>query len=94
MNRGRTISKKYYDTIPEEQETIISIDYGNSEVNCYCSRKLQIERLIEKLGEPTKIYYVKKKISGVSWVIPFTDKKRITALLSRPILIGQMGQLK
>lgn len=90
MNRGRTISKKYYDTIPEEQETIINIDYGNSEVNCYCSRKLQMERLMEKLGEPTKIFYVKKKITGASWVIPFKDKKRISTLLSRPVLIGQL----
>lgn len=81
---------KFYNTIPEEQETIININYSVKEVSCYTSRKTQIERLTKKLGDPTKTFYTNKKISGATWIIPFCDKKKITNILSRPLLIGNI----
>jgi len=80
---------RFYNTIPEEQETIINIDYYTSNVNVYTSQKTVYSRLIKKLGEPTKLHYTQKQISGANWNIPFEDKKRINLVLSRPLLIGQ-----
>ena len=72
----------------EEQETTILIDYAGSMVSVYTSRKMTFNKLKSKLGNPTKVYYVKKKISGGTWEIPFSEKKKITTALSRPLLIG------
>ena len=72
----------------EEQETIINIDYAASELSVYTCRKYVYDRLIKKIGQPTKVIYTSKKISGGRWNIPFTNKKTITQILSRPTLIG------
>lgn len=80
---------KFYNTIPEEQETIINIDYGKKEVNCYTSRYAVYERLIRKVGQPTQTYYTNKKISGASWTIPFTDKKMLNVIFSKTVILGQ-----
>jgi len=74
----------------EEQETVINIDYANSMLSIYTSRKMTFNRLKEKLGKPTNIYYVKKKISGGIWEIPFSEKRKIVSALSRPLLIGNV----
>ncbi len=81
---------KYYNTIPEEQETIINLDYYAKELHIYSSRKSVIQRLYNKLGKPTKTDYISKAVTGASWKIPFADKKRLIIALSRPLLIGQM----
>ena len=81
--------KKFCNTIPEEQETIINIDYSNKEVLVYTSQSSIYKRITDKIGQPTYVYYLSKQISGGKWIIPFKDKKRITQVLSRPILIGQ-----
>ncbi len=81
---------KYYNTIPEEQETIINIHYYNKVLYLYSSRKSVIQRLIRKLGEPSKYDYINKAISGASWNIKFDNKKLITSILSRPLLIGNI----
>lgn len=81
---------KYYNNLPEEQETIINLDYYTKELNIYSSRKAVIQRLYTKLGEPTKTHYIKKALTGAWWKIPFADKKKITIALSKPLLIGQM----
>lgn len=80
---------KFYNIVPEEQETIINIDYFGSKVTIYTCQKAVYERIIKKIGEPTNTYYTDKKISGASWEIPFEEKKSITQVLSRPTLIGQ-----
>ena len=58
--------KKFYNTLPEEQETIINIDYFESKVIAYTCQKSVYERLLTKIGNPTKIYYtimtVKNKV--------------------------------
>ena len=80
----------HYNTILEEQETLINIDYFSSEVKIYTSKKSIYERIIKKIGNPTKEYIYKNKRSGAEWKIPFKDKKKITAILSRPTLIGNI----
>ena len=81
---------KFYNTISEEQETIINLDYYAKELHIYSSRKAVIQRLYIKLGEPTKTDYINKALTGANWKIPFADKKKITIALSRPLLIAQM----
>lgn len=81
---------KFYNTIPEEQESIINLDYFGRNLYIYSSRKAVIQRLYDKLGEPTKTYYIDKALTGASWEIPFSDKKKMSCALSKPLLIGQM----
>lgn len=81
---------KFYNTNIEEQETQINIDYFSKTLNIYSSRKSIIQRLYNKLGNPTKADYINNSLTGVSWQIPFADKKKITIALSKPLLIGQM----
>ena len=84
------MKNKFYNTDYEEQETIINIDYFKSELSLYTSRKNVYNRILDKLGEPTKKYYTDKNISGAKWNISFSNKKDITSILSRPLLIGNM----
>ena len=78
---------KFYDTDLEEQETTTNIDYYKKVVSMFTSRKTVYNRYFKLLGEPTKIYYTNKKISGGQWIIPFNDK-RVNSLFSKTILIG------
>ena len=87
---GGKMKDKFYDTNYDEQESIINIDYCKKQFYLYTSRKAVYDRIVKKLGNPTNKYYTNKKISSASWIIPFTDKKSITTILSRPILIGNM----
>lgn len=84
------MQEKFYNTIYEEQETNINIDYFNSEVSIYTTRKSVYLRLLNKLGNPKKIYYTDKKINGAIWKLDFQDKKLLTSILSRPLLIGNI----
>lgn len=81
---------KFYNTISEEQETIINVNYAKKEVNCYTSRYAVYDRLLAKLGEPTKTYYTQKKISGASWIVPISDKKKMAIIFSRTVIIGNV----
>ena len=80
---------KFYNTIPEEQETNVYIDHSKKKAKCYTSRYAVYNRLIKKLGEPTRVYKTDKKISGAMWEVPFSDKKRVKVLLSMTMIIGQ-----
>lgn len=84
------MKEKFYNTNYEEQETNINIDYSNSEVCIYTSRKSVYLRLLNKLGNPKEVFYTNKKISGAIWKISFFDKKMVTSALSRPLLIGNI----
>lgn len=81
---------KYYNTIPEEQETIINIDYFERTLNIYSSRKSVIQRLYNKLGEPYQSDYINNALTGAKWKIKFEEKNKMTIALSKPLLIGQM----
>lgn len=80
----------FYLTDLKEQETIVNIDYYQRVVYIYTCRKSVADRLRSKLGEPQKIYYIKNKISGIRYEVPFGNKKELTSILSRPLLIGNM----
>lgn len=84
------MTDRFYNTAYEEQESIINIDYSNSELSFYTSKESICNRMTKKIGQPTQKYYTKEKISGARWNIPFSDKKKITAVLSRPTLIGNI----
>lgn len=79
-----------YDTNYDEQETIVNIDYAGSTVSIYTCRRVTFNKLKTKLGKPTRTYYIKKKVCGGTWEIPFNDRKKITSALSRPLLIGSV----
>ena len=81
---------KFYNTNPEEQETIINVDYGKREVHCYTSRYAVYDRLKAKIGEPTQTFYTNKKISGATWIIPFSNKKLLGNVFSRPTIVGSL----
>lgn len=84
--------ERFEKTIIEEQETLINISYSEKNTDVYTSRKAVYYRLLEKLGEPTKKFYTKEgAISGASWVIPFSEKHITSSVLSRPLLIGNIG---
>lgn len=80
---------KFYNTILEEQETVVNVDYFSKGVRCYTSRYATYNRLKAKLGEPTHTYYTQRQISGAYWEVPFEDKKRLAVIFSRPTIIGQ-----
>lgn len=81
--------RKFFNTDIEEQETLIHVDYFSKIITLYTSSELIYSRYLEKLGEPSKIYYIKNKISGASWKVPFDDKKRSGYIFSRPSIVGK-----
>lgn len=81
--------KKFYNTLQEEQETIINIDYGAKKASFYTSRYSAYNRLYKKLGEPTQTYYVDKKISGASWEVSFEDRNKLSSVLNRTCVVGK-----
>lgn len=89
-NKKEINSEKFYLTDLKEQETLININYYERVVFVYTCRKSVADRLRRKLGQPTKIYCTNSKISGVRYDIGFENKKAITSILSRPLLIGNM----
>ncbi len=78
----------FYRTCLEEQETLINIDYYGREVVVYTSNSTTYSKLIKKIEYEPKKFITKGKISGAEWRIPFSDRKTITSILSRPLLIG------
>lgn len=81
---------KFYNTDLKEQETTIVIDYFARVLSIYSSRKSVIQRLSNKLGEPTYTDYINKAVTSARWNIPFADKKKMNIALSKPLLVGQM----
>jgi len=84
------MKEHFYNTDYKEQESTINIDYSKKEICLYTNRQAVYERITKKIGKPSHKYYIHKRISGVSWNIPFENKRSITAILSRPTLIGNM----
>lgn len=81
--------KKLYKTDIQEQETLVHIDYFNKMVTLYTSSEGTYNKCLEKLGNPSKTYFIKNKICGGSWEVPFEDIKRSGYIFSRPLLIGR-----
>ena len=89
MDELDLIDKKFYKTCLEEQEFMMNIDYYAKEVIVYTSKKEILIKINNKIGRPSRVFTVKGKISGAEWRIPFKDKRKITSILSRPLLIGK-----
>lgn len=81
---------KFYDTNYEEQETQVNINYSDSMVDIYTSRKMTFDRLKFKLGDPDDTYCISGKVTGGRWKVPFSEKRKLTSILSRPLLIGNI----
>ena len=71
----------------DEQETIINVDYCEKKITIYTSRKATGERLLKKIGEPTKIDYHNGLISGVTYVRNLFDKD-VAKFFSKGLIIG------
>lgn len=84
------MKNNFYNNLYEEQETQVSINYSSSTLDIYTSRKLTYNRLESKLGKPTRIFQIGNKICGGNWSIRFSDKRKISSILSRPLLIGDI----
>ena len=78
----------FYNTKIEEQETIITIDYFTREVYIYTSQKDVYRRIVKRIGQPNYTDCLKGKTVSGRWIIPFSERKMITQILSRPTLIG------
>ena len=84
------MEKEFLNNSFEEQETIINILYAESVVSFYTSRKITYKRLYKKLGKPNVVYYTGDSITGARWDVPFCEKKKISSVFSRALLIGNV----
>ena len=71
----------------DEQETILSIDYYDKTINVYTARKSVGERLMKKMGKPTKTHENDGKISAVEYTRSLYDKD-VAKFFSKMLLIG------
>lgn len=86
------MKEKFYSNYePQEIETHIWIDYLGSKVRIETNRKLQYNKLMDKLGEPTKKEYIKNSLCGAYWDIPFKDRKRISNIIKINLLLGHLS---
>lgn len=77
-----------WEMIPrDEQETIMNIDYCKKTISVYTSRKSVGERLIKKLGEPTRIDRRNNLVSGITYERSLFDKD-VSKFFSKMLLIG------
>ncbi len=80
------MNNKFYDTDYTEQESTVNIDYFNREISIYTCRKAVYNRILKKIGNPTKTYYINNLISGARWNISFTDSRAVK-IFSKKLLI-------
>ena len=81
----------WYEIPRDEQETVINIDYEERTLMLYTTRKSVANKLMKKVGEPTKIYKTEDKISGVEYLIKLSDKN-LRTFLSVGTIIGGFRQ--
>ena len=87
--------EKFCPTCNEEAETHIWADFYLGQVIVETNRKATYDRLLKKLGEPTKKQYVKEKLVGAIWKVNFEDKEKVRQILSKTNIIGQAkGKVK
>lgn len=61
----------------DEQETLIIYDYYEKVVSIYTSRSIVYNKILKKIGQPTKTNINFGKIYSAEWIIPFQDRKKI-----------------
>lgn len=83
-----------WEEIPrDEQETIINVDYCDKTISFYTCRKSVADRLLRKIGEPTKIDTHDGKICGVTYQRNLFDKD-LAKFFSKMLLIGSFKEDK
>ena len=78
---------KWEDVPREEQETVMNIDYFEKTINVYTTRKQVAERLMRKLGEPTKILKNNNQVYGVEYTRNLYDVD-VKNFFSKTLLVG------
>jgi len=93
---GEKMSKeKFYPTCHEEQETHIWADYYMGQVIVDTNRKATYDKLLKKLGKPSKKQYVKGNFIGAIWKFDFEEKEKVRQILSKTNIVGQArGKIK
>lgn len=71
----------------DEQETIINIDYCEKIIKVYTTRKSVADRLLRKIGEPTKVYSSDNRIYGVVYERNLFEKD-VAKFFSKLLLVG------
>ncbi len=77
-----------WENVPlDEQETIVNIDYYEKTINVYTSRKTVGERLIKKMGTPTRIFENGGYVQAIEYKRSLFDKDT-TKFFSKMLLVG------
>lgn len=71
----------------DEQETMVNIDYYEKTINVYTTRKSVGERLIRKLGKPTKIHKNGDSVYAIEYTRNLFNKD-VAKFFSKMLLIG------
>ena len=80
---------KYFETLLEEQETLINVLYDEHKIRVYSNRIEVIKNLTKAIGKPTKRYKKNKTYwSGATWEIDFNDFEKINVLLNRNFILA------
>lgn len=77
----------------DEQETLINVDYCEKKIIIYTSRKATGERLVKKIGEPTKVDYNNGLVSGITYERSLFDKD-VAKFFSKGLIIGGFRENK
>lgn len=81
---------KYFETLLEEQETLINVLYDEHKIRVYSNRIEVIKNLTKAIGKPTKRYKKNKTYwSGATWEIDFNDFEKIGTILNRDLVIEE-----
>ena len=81
---------KYFETLLEEQETLINVLYDEHKISVYSNRVEVIKNLTKSIGKPTKRYKKNKTYwSGATWEIDFNEFEKIYTLLNRSLVIEE-----
>lgn len=71
----------------DEQETIINIDYCEKIIKVYTTRKSVADRLLKKVGKPTKIYESDNRVYAVVYEKNLFDKD-VAKFFSKMLMVG------
>lgn len=83
-----------WEVVPrDEQETIINVDYCEKTISIYTTRKATADRLLKKVGEPTKTDLHNGSIYAVTYIRSIFDKD-VAKFFSKGLIIGTFKEQK
>ena len=77
----------WYEIPRDEQETVINIDYYERTISLYTTRKAVANKLLKKLGQPTRVDTIEGKTASVEYRRNLSDPD-IRSLLTISTIIG------